>query len=61
MQRFAKELVALDPDLILSNTTPTTTALLQQTRTIPIVFAMIADPVGSGSGSTRRSAPRLLP
>jgi putative ABC transport system substrate-binding protein len=35
MQGFAKELVALDPDLILSNTTPTTTALLQQTRTIP--------------------------
>jgi putative ABC transport system substrate-binding protein len=48
MQRFAKELVALQPDLILSNTTPTTTALLQQTRAIPIVFAMIADPVGSG-------------
>ena len=48
MQRFAKELVALHPDLILSNTTPTTTALLQQTRTIPIVFAMVADPVGSG-------------
>jgi putative tryptophan/tyrosine transport system substrate-binding protein len=48
MHRFAKELIALDPDLILSNTTPTTTALLQQTRTIPIVFAMIADPVGSG-------------
>src|SRR5262249_47571182 len=42
MNRFAKELVALEPDLILSNTTPTTTALLQQTRTIPIVFAMIA-------------------
>src|SRR5215468_2084152 len=48
MQRFAKELVSLQPDLILSNTTPTTAALLQQTRTIPIVFAMIADPVGSG-------------
>jgi ABC-type uncharacterized transport system substrate-binding protein len=48
MQRFAKELVALQPDLILSNTTPTTAALLQQTRTIPIVFAMVADPVGSG-------------
>src|SRR5262245_31167087 len=32
MQRFAKELVALQPDLILSHTTPTTTALLQQTR-----------------------------
>jgi ABC-type uncharacterized transport system substrate-binding protein len=48
MRQFAKELVALQPDLILSNTTPTTTALLQQTRTIPIVFAMVADPVGSG-------------
>jgi putative tryptophan/tyrosine transport system substrate-binding protein len=48
MQRLAKELVALQPDLILSNTTPTTTALLRQTRTIPIVFAMVADPVGSG-------------
>jgi putative ABC transport system substrate-binding protein len=47
MQRFAKELVALQPDLILSNTTPTTAALLQQTRTIPIVFATVADPVGS--------------
>ena len=48
MQRFAKELVALQPDIILSNTTPTTTALLQQTRTIPIVFVLVADPVGSG-------------
>jgi putative tryptophan/tyrosine transport system substrate-binding protein len=38
MQRFAKELVALQPDLILSHNTPTTAALLQQTRTIPIVF-----------------------
>jgi putative tryptophan/tyrosine transport system substrate-binding protein len=48
MERFAKELVALQPDLILSSTTPTTAALLQQTRTIPIVFATVADPVGSG-------------
>jgi len=47
-QRFAKELVALQPDLILSSVTPTTAALLQQTRTIPIVFATTADPVGSG-------------
>jgi putative ABC transport system substrate-binding protein len=45
---FAQELIALRPDVILSNTTPTTAALLEQTRTIPIVFAMIADPVGSG-------------
>jgi putative tryptophan/tyrosine transport system substrate-binding protein len=48
MQRFAKELVALQPDLILSNTTPTTTALVQQTRTLPIVFVLVADPIGSG-------------
>jgi putative ABC transport system substrate-binding protein len=48
MQRFAKELVALQPDVILSHSTPTTAALLQQTRTIPIVFAHVSDPVGSG-------------
>jgi ABC-type uncharacterized transport system substrate-binding protein len=47
-QRFAKELVALQPDLILSHATPTTAALLQQTRTIPIVFVTVSDPVGSG-------------
>jgi putative ABC transport system substrate-binding protein len=47
-QRFAKELVALQPDLILSAVTPTTAALLQQTRTIPIVFVIVADPIGSG-------------
>jgi putative ABC transport system substrate-binding protein len=48
MRRFAKELVAEQPDVILSSTTPTTTALLQQTLTIPVVFAIVADPVGSG-------------
>jgi putative ABC transport system substrate-binding protein len=47
-RRFAKELVALQPDLILSAVTPTTAALLEQTRTIPIVFAAVSDPVGSG-------------
>jgi len=47
-QRYAKELVALQPDLILSHNTPTTAALLQETRTIPIVFATVSDPVGSG-------------
>ena len=48
MQRFAKELVGLQPDLILSQSTPNTAALLQQTRTIPIVFVQVTDPVGSG-------------
>jgi len=48
MQRFAKELVALQPDLILTQSTPITATLLQETRTIPIVFALVADPIGSG-------------
>jgi len=48
MQRFAKELVALRPDVILSHNTPTTATLLQQTRTIPVVFAVVSDPIGSG-------------
>jgi putative ABC transport system substrate-binding protein len=47
-KRLAKELVALQPDLILSNNTPTTAALLEQTRTVPIIFGTVADPVGSG-------------
>jgi putative tryptophan/tyrosine transport system substrate-binding protein len=48
LQRLAKELVALQPDLLLSQNTLTTEALLQQTRIIPIIFAIVADPVGSG-------------
>src|SRR5262249_44373736 len=47
-QRFAKELVALAPDLILTQNTPTTLAMMEQTRTIPIIFANVVDPVGSG-------------
>ena len=47
LQQFAKELVGLQPDLILSNNTPTTLALLEQTQTIPIIFAIVADPLGS--------------
>jgi len=48
MQRFAKELVGSQPELIFSTNTPATAALLQQTRTIPIVFVQVTDPVGSG-------------
>jgi len=48
MKRFAKELVTLQPDLILTSSTPATAAMLQQTRTIPIIFVLVADPVGSG-------------
>jgi putative ABC transport system substrate-binding protein len=48
MQIFAKELVALTPDAILAHTTPVTAALQGETRTIPIVFVVVGDPVGDG-------------
>ena len=51
-EQFAKELVALQPDVILSHTTPTTAALLRETRTIPIIFANVSDPIGSGFVAT---------
>jgi putative ABC transport system substrate-binding protein len=44
----AQALIASKPELIVTNSTPTTAALLQQTRTIPIVFTNVSDPVGSG-------------
>src|SRR5262249_31501217 len=45
---FAKELVALQPEVIMSNTTPVTAALHNATNTIPIVFVAVSDPVGAG-------------
>jgi putative tryptophan/tyrosine transport system substrate-binding protein len=45
---FAKELVALQPDVIFAGATPATAALQRETSTIPIVFSSVADPVGSG-------------
>jgi putative ABC transport system substrate-binding protein len=47
-QRIAKELVALEPDVILTQNTPPTASMLQEARTIPVVFVIVADPVGSG-------------
>ncbi len=48
MATFAKELVAFQPDLIQVTTTPATAAILRETRIIPVVFAIVSDPVGSG-------------
>ncbi len=48
LRRHASELAALAPDIILASTGPTVQALLQVTRTIPIVFAQATDPVGVG-------------
>jgi putative ABC transport system substrate-binding protein len=48
IRSLAKELVALQPDVILSHGTPVTAALQRETRTIPIVFVTVSDPVGDG-------------
>lgn len=48
MQDVAKEIVGQAPDVIVTTTTPVTAAILRETRTIPVVFAVISDPVGSG-------------
>jgi putative tryptophan/tyrosine transport system substrate-binding protein len=48
LRRSAAELVALAPDVILTVSSTSTAVVLQATRTIPIVFAIVADPVGAG-------------
>jgi ABC-type uncharacterized transport system substrate-binding protein len=45
---LAKELVDLQPDAILGQTTPVIGALTRETRTVPIVFVNVADPLASG-------------
>jgi putative ABC transport system substrate-binding protein len=47
-RKFAAELVALNPDLIVASGTLSVTPLLQTTRSVPIVFVNVADPVGAG-------------
>ena len=47
-RKYAAELVALAPDVFLASGNPSVTALQQATRSVPIVFAPIADPVASG-------------
>jgi putative tryptophan/tyrosine transport system substrate-binding protein len=48
IRALAQELVGLEPDIIVTNGTLTTAALQRETRTIPIVFAFVSDPVASG-------------
>jgi putative ABC transport system substrate-binding protein len=48
IRALAQELVGLQPEIILTNSTPATVALQRETRTIPIVFAFVSDPVASG-------------
>ena len=48
LRKYAAELVTLAPDVILAQSSPSIAALLQATRTVPIVFTLVADPVGAG-------------
>jgi putative ABC transport system substrate-binding protein len=48
MRALAKELVDLRPNAIFGVTTPVIGALARETKTIPIVFAGVSDPIGSG-------------
>jgi ABC-type uncharacterized transport system substrate-binding protein len=47
-RRYAEELVALTPDVILASASPSVEALLRVTRSVPIVFTNVIDPVGAG-------------
>ena len=58
IRKFAAELIALAPDVILATGSATLGPLLQATRTVPIVFVHVPDPVGAGfvaSGDTLRA------
>jgi putative tryptophan/tyrosine transport system substrate-binding protein len=48
IQKMAKELLDLKPDVIQVSTTPATAAILRETKTIPVVFSIVSDPIGSG-------------
>jgi putative ABC transport system substrate-binding protein len=48
MRTLAKELLALPLDLIVGHTTPVVAAIQNESRTIPIVFVVVSDPIGSG-------------
>ena len=56
MKAFAKELVDLRPDAIFGQTTPAISALARETQTIPIVFVLVSDPIGSGFAASLASA-----
>jgi putative ABC transport system substrate-binding protein len=47
-RRYAMEIIALTPDVILASATPSVLAVQQATRTVPIVFVVVPDPVGAG-------------
>ncbi len=61
MKTFAKELVDLRPDAILSVTTPVTGAIVRETQIIPIVIVTVADPISSGFVTSLAVRAAMLP
>jgi putative ABC transport system substrate-binding protein len=63
-RRYAVELIALTPDVVLASASPSVAALQQASRTVPIVFAIVTDPVGQGFvaslGTARRQRHRFF-
>jgi putative ABC transport system substrate-binding protein len=57
MTSLSNELVALHPDIIVGHSTPVVAALLRTTQTIPIVFVVVSDPVGSGFVASMSNVP----
>ena len=55
MRSFARGLIALQPDAVLAVTTPAVTALVDETRTVPIVFVRVSDPLGFVSSLAKPS------
>ena len=47
-RKYAAELIALGPDLVVAHTTGAVASLVEATHTVPIIFAVVADPVGAG-------------
>ena len=54
IQALAKELVDLQPDVLVGHSTPSAKGLLKQTRSIPIVFLTVTDPLGQGLSQASR-------
>src|SRR5262249_41933616 len=58
---FTTELISLAPDVIVAHGTPALGALHRATRTIPVVFVSVIDPVGAGYVQRRRPSPQRHP
>jgi ABC-type uncharacterized transport system substrate-binding protein len=58
---FAKELVSLNPDVIFVNSTSATAAVQRETSAIPVIFATVSDPVGSGFVASLAQPGAILP